>query len=465
MIRLTASSLAALVLAGCASFSQDGGFDNVEQLTKERIGQTPSYQRTGEQSDSAKARVAELLKQPLTADSAVEIALLNNRDLQASYADLGIAESDLVRAGRLANPSFSFGRLSGNGVVEIDRALLFDVLGLVTMPLAKRVGQRRFEQAQLQAAFETVGLAGEARKAFFDAVTARQLVGYFGLVKEAADASNELARRMAAAGNFSKLAQMREQSFYADATAQLARAQHQAVAARERLARVLALSGEQLVFTLPDRLPDLPASPAEPKDAEQTAMDKRLDVQMSKRATEASAQSLGLTKTTRFINVLHAGFQNKSLTGEQRSNGYEIELELPLFDFGSARVARAESTYMQAVNRTAQVAINARSEVREAYSSYRTAYDLAKHYRDEVVPLRKRISEENLLRYNGMLASVFELLADSRDQITSVTTAVESLRDYWVAETRLQTALTGRSPGASLGMSPAKSAAAAQAAH
>jgi len=465
MIRLTATSLAALVLAGCASFSQDGGFNTVEQLSKERIGQTPSYQRTGEQSDSAMARVAELLKQPLTADSAVEVALLNNRGLQASYADLGIAESALVRAGRLANPTFSFGRLSGNGVVEIDRALLFDVLGLVTMPLAQQVEQRRFEQAQLQAALETVALAGEARRAFFEAVTARQLVAYFGQVKEAADASNELARRMAAVGNFSKLAQMREQSFYADATAQLARAQHQAVAARERLARALALSGDQLVFTLPDRLPDLPASAAEPKDAEQTAMDKRLDVQMAKRAAEASADALGLTKTTRFVNVLHAGFQNKSVTGEQLSNGYEIELEMPLFDFGSARVARAEATYMQAVNRTAQVAINARSEVREAYSTYRTAYDLAKHYRDEVVPLRKRISEENLLRYNGMLASVFELLADSRDQIASVTTAVESLRDYWVAETHLQASLTGGSPGASPAMRPAKSAAAAQAAH
>ncbi|HEY2976523.1 MAG TPA: TolC family protein, partial [Burkholderiaceae bacterium] len=371
----------------------------------------------------------------------------------------------LVRAGRLANPSFSFGRLSGNGVVEIDRALLFDVLGLVTMPLAKQVEQRRFEQVQLQAAFETVGLAGEARKAFFDAVTAQQLVGYFGQVKEAADASNELARRMAAVGNFSKLEQLREQSFYADATAQLARAQHQAVAARERLTRILALSGGQLAFTLPDRLPDLPTAPAEPRDAQQTAMDKRLDVQIAKHAAEASAKALGLTKTTRFINVLHAGFQNKSLTDAQRSSGYEIELELPLFDFGSARVARAEATYMQAVNRTAQVAINAQSEVRETYSAYRSAYDLAKHYRDEVVPLRKRISEQNLLRYNGMLASVFELLADSRDQIASVTTAVESLRDYWVAETNLQAALTGRSPGASPGMGPAKSAAAAQAAH
>jgi outer membrane protein TolC len=460
-----ATALACLLLAGCASFVPDGGFGAVERLSKERIGQSPVYQRNAEQVDSAAARVAELLKQPLSADSSVEIALLNNRGLQASYAELGIAEADLVRAGRLSNPSFTWGRLSGNGVVEIDRAVLFDVLGLLTMPLKKQLEQRRFEQAQLQAALETVGQASEARKAFFEAVTAQQLVGYFGQVKEAADASSELARRMAAAGNFSKLAQMREQSFYADATAQLARAQHQAVATRERLTRVLGLNGEQRLFMLPDRLPDLPAAPAEPKDAEQTAMDKRLDVLMAKRDAEFTANALGLSHSTRFINVLHAGYQNKSATGEQRSNGYVIELELPLFDFGSARLARAEATYMQAVNRTAQVAINARSEVRESYSAYRTAYDIAKHYRDEVVPLRKRISDENLLRYNGMLASVFELLADSRDQIASVTTAVETLRDYWVAQTNLQAALTARSPGAAPSMGPAKATAATQASH
>lgn len=464
-MRLTATAVASLVLGGCASFSQDGGFTTVEQLTKERVGQTPTYQRTAEQADSAKTRVAELLKQPLTADSVVEIALLNNRNLQASYAELGIAESDLVRAGRLANPSFSFGRLSGGGAVEIDRAVLFNVLGLFTMPVARQVERRRFEQTQLQSAYETVGVAGEARKAFFEAVTAQQLVGYFGQVKEAADASNELARRMVAAGNFNKLAQLREQSFYSDATTQLARAQQQVVAARERLSRVLALGGDQLDFKLPDRLPDLPEAPAEPKNAEQTAMEKRLDVLMAKRSTEATAKSLGLMKSTRFINVLNVGYQNQSNTGETRKNGYAIELELPLFDFGSARVARAEAIYMQSVNSTAQVAINARSEVRESYSAYRTAYDLARHYRDEVVPLRKRISDENLLRYNGMLASVFELLADSKDQISSVIGAVEALRDYWVAETNLQSAITGRSPGSAPAMGPSTAAASVQPAH
>ncbi|MFT3817845.1 MAG: TolC family protein [Rubrivivax sp.] len=451
MIRLAAASLASWFLAGCASFSQDGGFGPVDRWTQERVGQSPSYQRTAEQSKAASARVAERLRQPLTADAAVEVALLNNKDLQASYADLGIAEADLVRAGRLANPSFSFGRMSGNGAVEIDRAVLFDVLGLFTMPVARQVEQRRFERAQLQAAYDTVGVASEARQAFFEAVAAQQLVGYFGQVLEAAEASNELAKRMVAAGNFNKLAQMREQSFHSDATTNLAKARHQAVAARERLVRALGLSLDQQDFKLPDRLPDLPGAPTEPRNAEQLAMSKRLDVLMAQRFAESTAQSLGLSKATRFINVLEAGYQNKSETGAARSNGYEIELELPLFDFGSTRVARAEATYLQAVHRTAAIAVKAQSEVRESYSAYRTAYDLARRYRDEVVPLRKRISEENLLRYNGMLASVFELLADARDQIASVTGAVESLRDFWVAQTRLQTALTGRSPDGSAG--------------
>ena len=446
------AALALLVLGGCASFSPDGGFGTVEALTRERIGQAPIDARRSDPSGTARARTAELLAQPLTADGAVEVALLGNRALKASYAELGIAESDLVRAGRLANPSFSFGRLGGRSAVEIDRAVLFDVLGLLTMPLARQVEQHRFEQVQLQAALDTVGVALDARKAYYEAVAAQQLDGYFGQVKEAADASSELATRMAAVGNFSKLAQMREQSFSADAAAQLARARHQAVAARERLTRVLGLGGggdDARAFTLPDRLPDLPARPAEPNHAEQAAMDRRLDVLMSRRATEATARSLGLTRTTRFVNVLQAGYQNKSATGEPRSNGYEIELELPLFDFGAARVSRAEATYMQAVHRTAQVAIDARSDVRESYSAYRTAYELARHYRDEVVPLRQRISEENLLRYNGMLVSVFDLLADARDQVTSVAAAVEALRDHWVAETRLQAALAGaRSEGA-----------------
>ena len=463
MTRLTIIAAASLLLAGCASFSPDGGFGKVSQLTQERTGQGVALQRLPEDAQTAQNRVAELLQAALTADAAVEVALLNNRGLQAKFGDLGIAESELVRAGRLKNPSLSFGRMSGGGGVEIERTVLFDILGLLTMPMAKEVGQQRFEQAQYQAAYDAVSLAGDVRRAYFDAVAAQELAKFYEQVKETADVSNELAKRMLQAGNFNKLAQMREQAFYADATAQLARAQHQAAAQREKLIRLLGLYGEQLNFRLPQRLPELPKQVIEPQNAEQTAMDKRLDVQMAKRAAEATAKSLHLTNATRTVNVLDVAYKNKSESGAPRANGYEIELELPLFDFGSTRAARAQATYMQAVNRTAEVAVNARSEVREAYSAYRTAYDLAQHYRDEVVPLRKRISEENLLRYNGMLIGVFELLADAREQVAGVTGYVQALRDFWVAETNLQTALTARSPAAGSVSQPAAAAGSATA--
>lgn len=463
MTRLAIIAAASLLLAGCASFSPDGGFGKVSQLTQERTGQGVSLQRSPEDAQTARNRVAELLQVALTADAAVEVALLNNRGLQAMFGDLGIAESELVRAGRLKNPSLSFGRMSGGGGVEIERTVLFDILGLLTMPMAKEVGQQRFEQAQYQAAYDAVSLAGDVRRAYFDAVAAQQLAKFYEQVKETADVSNELAKRMLQAGNFNKLAQMREQAFYADATAQLARAQHQAAAQREKLIRLLGLYGEQLNFRLPQRLPELPKQVLEPQNAEQTAMDKRLDVQMAKRAAEATAKSLHLTNATRMVNVLDVAYKNKSESGAPRANGYEIELELPLFDFGSTRAARAQATYMQAVNRTAEVAVNARSEVREAYSAYRTAYDLAQHYRDEVVPLRKRISEENLLRYNGMLIGVFELLTDAREQVAGVTGYVQALRDFWVAETNLQTALTARSPAAGSVSQPAAAAGSATA--
>jgi outer membrane protein TolC len=208
----------------------------------------------------------------------------------------------------------------------------------------------------------------------------------------------------------------------------------------------MGLWGEDLAFRLPERLPELPQAPREAgEDLEARALAQRLDVQGARRDTEALAESLGLTKVNRFVSMLDFGIIHNSETGQPRQRGWEIELGIPIFDFGQARSARAERLYMQAVNRTGEAAIQARSEVRQTYGAYRTSFDLARHYRDEVVPLRKRISEEMLLRYNGMLASVFELLADSREQVAAVNAYIESLRDFWLAESELQMALVGGS--------------------
>ena len=459
--RVIAAAVMLAFLGGCASLSEDGGFSAVQSAAKERgLNQDMQWIKTEQDADNARASVKKLLASPLTADTAVQIALLNNRGLQATYAELGIAEADVVQAGRLRNPGFSFGRFTRADEVEIERTFLFDILGLITMPIRTDLEKRRFALTKSRVAMEALQVAADTRRAYFSAVAAQETVKYMEQVRMAAETSAELARRMAAVGNFSRLDRAREQVFYAETTAQLARVKQQALAERERLTRLTGLWGEDIGFKLPERLPDLPKSALDIADLEATAIKKRLDVQSAMQEAENIAASLGLTRATGFVNVIEVGYSRISETHELRKSGYEIELRLPIFDWGSARVARAEHTYMQAVNRAADTAVKARSEVREAWAANRTAYDLAKHYRDEIVPLRKRISEENLLRYNGMLISVFELLADARQQVAGVNAYIEALRDYWLSETNLNLALTGKSPGAmSVGSGGAQAAA------
>ena len=441
---LPAAAVLLALLAGCASFSPDGGTARVNEFTRERIGQTVAV------GPSSQARVRELLAAPLTADTAVQVALLNNRRVQVALAELGIAEADLVQAGLLRNPRFAFGRISGDGSTEIDRAVLFDLGGLLTLPLRKAIENRRYEQAQLQAALQIVRIAADARRAWYQSVAAEQSLAYLQQAELAAQASAQLAQRMAQVGNWNRLDEAREQVFHAEVAAQLTRVRHQTLATREALARALGLSDGQLDFKLPDRLPALPEQLPAAQDLARRTLEQRLDLKAATLETEFTARTLGLTRTTRFVNVVELGYQNRSETGTPRADGYEIELSLPLFDWGSARVRRAEAVYLRAMQRTADVAIQAQSQVREADSLRRAQYEVARRYRDEIVPLRKRMSDEMLLRYNGMLASVFELLADARAQIASVSAAIDAQRDFWVADSELQYAIHGGSASVAL---------------
>jgi outer membrane protein TolC len=436
----------ALLASGCASISQNRGVDAVSALAKERLGKDARLLRTDDDARSLARLIDEKLRTPLQADDAVQIALLNNRALQSTYWNVGIAEADLVQAGRLQNPSFSFQRTLQGNEVDIERSLTLNLVRMLTAPLAQRIEARRFEQTRLMVANQMLLHAAETRRAYFDAVAAAQGVSYSMQVSRAAQASAELTGRMVQAGNSSQLDLAREQAFDAEATAAVGRAGKRALAAREKLTRLMGLWGSNAQYRLPDRLPDLPAAPAELDDIERIAIRDRLDIQAAKVEAAQTASSLGLTRATRFVNVLDLGYVRNSSAGQPSAPGYVITLELPLFDWGSARVAKSEAIYMQAVNKVAQTATEARSEARESYLDYRTSYDLAKHYRDQVIPLRKKISDETLLRYNGMLISVFELLADSREQASAVNSYIDALKDYWIAQTNLEAALGGRLP-------------------
>lgn len=447
--RLAAALLLPLMLGGCATLSGDSGFSTVAQATQERTGQQAKMLRTDDDRRELAALLQSMLRQPLTPDGAVQIALLNNRGLQATYWSLGIAEADLVQAGRLRNPAFGYKHTAGGGETAIERTLTFNLIGLITTPLASRIEARRFEQTKLTVSGAAVAVAADTRRAYFEATAAVHMLEYAQQVRDAAEAGGELAQRMQKAGNWSKLEAAREQAFHADALAEAARAARQVTASREKLTRLLGLSGEEANYQLPPHLPTLPDAPRELADVEQGALRNRLDIQAAMLDNEHTAASLGLTRGTRFINVLDLAAVRESASGQPQARGYELTLEIPLFDWGTASVARAEAVYMQSVNRLAETAANARSEARESYLDYRSSYSLAQHYRDNVIPLRRQISSETLLRYNGMLASTFELLADSREQATAVTAYINALKEFWIADTNLDAALGGKLPAAS----------------
>ncbi len=454
-LQLTAAALA-LLLAGCAGPVADRAFEEVSATAQARIGQAPVWIRSEEDEARVRHELDKILSAPLGPDEAVRVALLNNRRLQSSFAELGIGAADLTASWRPPNPGLSYARLKRGEVREIERSVTFDVLGILLIPFAAEIEERRFAATRLATATEVLSLAAQTRRAWFEAVAAEQTASYVAQVRESAETQAELARRMRQAGNWSALDQLREQLFYADAAARQARSRMAATVARERLARLMGLWGDRLDFTLPDRLPPLPDRPREMENVEAQAIGERLDVQLAKADVEATRKAFGLTGATRFINVLEAGYNSNSETGERRQTGYEISLEVPLFDFGDAKTTKAEAYYRQAVSRLADIAVNARSAAREAYLAYRTGFDLARHYRDEIVPLRRKASEEMLLRYNGMLISVFELLRDQRDQIADVAAALEAQRDFWIADTDLTFVTiaavegatpSGRSPG------------------
>ncbi len=449
--RAVALAVAAL-LAGCASLDVERNLAEADVLAKEAAGASPRLLRDEAQRAEARAEIDALLQRPLAADDAVRIAVAYGASLQATLFDSASRSATATQSARLPNPILTFGRLlrrDEHGVEkEIERALAFSVLDVLLLPSRLRGADYQQQQLRLRAAGDIVQAAAQARQAWVAAVAAQQAAGYAQQVKDSADASAELARRMQAAGNFSKLQRAREQAFYADAVAQLARAQQAARAAREALVRTLGLDARQAArLQLPERLPDLPAAALEESATARTALEERLDVRMARADLEYLAREQGLTRVTSFVNGLEVSVVRNSETGLPPQKGYELEMRLPIFDFGDARRAQAEATYMAALNRAALVGSHATSQVREAYGAYRTAYDIARHYRDEVVPLRKSIADEMLLKYNGMLIGVFELLADSRAQVAVVMQAIEAERDFWMAEAALRASIVGRPLG------------------
>ncbi len=435
-----------LALAGCVGFSPDGGMDLVRTsaLTQEHAEPARIGGEDAETSASERARA--LLRRPLTADTAVRVAFLRNKGLQAAYNDLGISEAKYVAASLPPHLSISLLDIRNDVSLDIERRLAADVLALATLPAREEIAQAGWRSARLEAAAATLKLAADVRRQYWRAVASRAVTRYFTEARAATETIADLARKLGETGALNKLDQSREFAFYAELSADLARARTQEKVEKERLTRLLGLWGPDIDYALPANLPPLPNRARAAAALETTALAGRVDVAMARADLDRVAKEYGLTRASRYINALElAAAENVTQSGpvKERLDGIELRLEIPLFDWGEARSREAQETYMRAANRLAEKGVNARSEVREAYTAYRGALDVARLYQGKVLPLRQLIQDNSLLHYNGMLADLFVLLQDGRARILSNIAAIDAHRDFLLAGADLHAALNG----------------------
>lgn len=448
VLTLTAAALA-MALAGCTTVDINQSLGRANADTGSFTQGKLALAQDDSQRDASQRAVDVLLGKPLSQDDAVRMALLNSPSMQALLAQHWADSADAAQSGRINNPLLTLERLRSPVELEVSRMLAVGLLDLLTLPQRQRVAQSRIEQTQLQLTASIIESVTQVRQAWVNAVASAQSQQYAKQVNDSAEASAELARRMLAVGNFSKLQRARQQAFYADAVVLWANASQVATSHREALVRLLGLTDAQAArLQLPARLPELPDAPRAPDEVAAAASNARLDVKMAQASLDsiAKAQGIGLVSSFTDIElaVVHDSKTDRSDGKRNELRGFEIAVKLPIFDWGDLRRDASRAQALAAANRLEAAVRAAGSTLRESYSVYRTAYDTAKHYRDEIVPLRKLIADENVLRYNGMLIGVFELLADSRDQILSVSAAINAQKQFWLTDAALQATIVGR---------------------
>ncbi|GMQ82992.1 MAG: TolC family protein [Rhodothermia bacterium] len=432
-------------LVGCASVPREAGFPDVRQNVTDRIGyQVQWYRGAPEEAEVAEA-IRSQLRDALTVDEAVQIALLNNRWLQAIYEDLGVAQADVVQAGLLHNPIFGGDATfpTSGGIPDLFFSVVTNFLDIFYIPLRKAVANAAFEGAKLQVTGAAMDLSGQTRAAFYRVQADGQLLEMLQQVVLATEATYEAARRMHEAGNIRNLDLHNEQALYEQARLDLEAAEALMVEGRERLNSLMGLWGADTKWTLANRLPDIPEQQMDLSDLEKRAITTSLDLGIAKQEIETFGQLLGLTQSTALVPALDLG-----ASAEREDGGWKIgpaaALALPIFDQGQARIATVQAELRRRQAKYLAVAVEVRSVVRVIRQRLITARRIAEHYQNVTLPLRSLITEESQLHYNAMQIGIFQLLLAKRQEIQAGRNYIQALHAYWVARSDLDLLLQGR---------------------
>jgi outer membrane protein, heavy metal efflux system len=447
------TSLLAVAVAGaigCASVDPAAAFPDVEAVARERAGATLHWIRGTPEDVEVLRRVKGLLATPLSVEAAVQIALLNNRTLQAAYEELGVAQADLVQAGLLQNPVFGASMrfpTKSAGIANLEFDLVGNFLTLLFLPARRQAAALGVEERTLRVSHAVLELAAQTRSAYYAAIAARQVADLRRLVAQAAETSAEYAQRLHDAGNLPELALTLEKAAYEEARIDWSKAESEAVDVRERLTRLMGLWGAGAGWTAPDRLPDIPAGEPPLDRAESLAISRRLDLQAALRDVQVAAAGLGLTRRARWLGGdLELGASAEREVENTWAVGPALAVEIPLFDQGQARVAQGEAALRMREHRLTALAVDIRSEVRSLRDRLVRDRQRIDHYAKVVIPLREKAVALTQEKYNFMLIGAFELIEAKHREFDAYQAYIETARDYWVTRSEFLHAIGGAIP-------------------
>lgn len=453
VLLLSLACVGLLLLTGCFA-PEDGGFVEVRTAISEKSNTDIRWIRTEEEAAQAQETLRRLLEEDLTPDTAAQVALLHNQDLQATYEDLGVARADLVQAGLLSNPVFEWLTKAHDGdtkTVEIGVGQNF--LSIFMIPLKRKIAWANLEAAKARVTMAVLDLEGEVRSAFYSHQADLQMLRHRRDVLDAMAAFHETAKRLKDAGNIKELELANARALHEQARLDVSSAELAVADSREQLNRLLGLYAADTRWTLREELPAIPDDAFDTSDIEKRAILASLGLAARWERIRQMAGQYSVEAVQPVVPALHAGYEAEhELEEDIWLKGPRVELTMPLFDMGQARRGRAKSEVRRAMRDYEARAVEVRSRARLAARTLLTARKQALYYREIMVPLREKITQESLLQYNGMQMGTFQLLVTKRMEIDTRSRYIERLRDYWIARTNLEQLLKGRMTGAPVQM-------------
>jgi outer membrane protein, heavy metal efflux system len=440
------SSIFGLVLPAGLAREKEEAFQGVQRSVQERTGETVRWEKDQKTREQALQDVRRLLRKPLAVDAAVQIALLNNRSLQATIEEIGLSAADALEAATIPNPKFDltvkFPNQPPSGTY-IDYSAAIDFLSILMIPLKKRVAKDQLQSAALRVADETLEVISDVKSAFYSLQAAQQLLQRFKLIVDANAASLDLAQRQYEAGNISDLALTQQQTTYSHSRLDVATTEAEIRRNREKVDRLLGLWGPDTEWQITSELPEVPRAELSTRGLERLAISQRLDLQADYLQLASQAKNLGLTKSFRLLGALDFGVERERETDGQIRTGPTFTIELPVFNQGQARIARGEAALRQARDKFEALAIEVRSQIRELQDELMSKREIARFYQDQLVPDQRRILKESLINYNAMEIGAFELFTAKAEEARTEREYLEAIRDYWITRAELERAVGG----------------------